>query len=120
MEGRLLLKNCSVFRADGRVKDKMAVLIDGGAITAVDADAAVPARPGDWSIACDGRLLAPGLVDSHCHLVNAQLLPQSGEVWLRSSRARYDLEQRLNGLLQASEVEALSAFAMARALRAGT
>ncbi|HVE81646.1 MAG TPA: amidohydrolase family protein [Myxococcales bacterium] len=119
MEGRLLLKNCSIFSPDGRVRDRMAVLIDGGKVAAVEDDAAVPARPGDWSVNCDGRLLAPGLVDCHTHLVNAQLLPLSGELLLRSPRSRHALQQRLDALLTPAEVEVLTAFAVGKALRAG-
>ena len=87
MEGRLLLKGCSIFRSDGRVRGRMAVVIDGGRIAAVSEDEAVPVRPGDWHVSCGGRLLAPGLVDCHTHLVNAQLLPQSGELLLRAVNA---------------------------------
>jgi len=119
MEGRLLLKNCSVFSPDGRVRGSMAVVIDGGKIAAVEEDAAVPARPGDWNVSCEGRLLAPGLIDCHTHLVNAQLLPQSGELLLRSPRTRHALQQRLDTLLATAEVETLTAFAIAEALRAG-
>ncbi|HZN94201.1 MAG TPA: amidohydrolase, partial [Myxococcales bacterium] len=89
MEGRLLLKNCAIFSPDGRVKDRMAVVIDGGKIAAVERDDLVPVRPGDWSASCDGRLLAPGLIDCHTHLVNAQVLPISGELLLRSARSRH-------------------------------
>jgi 5-methylthioadenosine/S-adenosylhomocysteine deaminase len=44
MEGRLLLKDCAIFSPDGRVKDRMAVVIDGGKIAAVEPDAQVPVR----------------------------------------------------------------------------
>src|SRR5262249_20569350 len=102
MEGRLLLKNCAIFSPDGRVKDHMAVLVDGGKVAAVEPDAAIPVRPGDWSASCDGRLVAPGLIDCHCHLVNAQVLPQSGELLLRSARARQALQRSLDGQLTAA------------------
>jgi len=119
MEGRLLLKNCAIFSPDGRVKDRMAVVVDGGKIAAVERDDLVPVRPGDWSAACDGRLLAPGLIDCHTHLVNAQVLPMSGELLLRSARSRHELQRRLDAELTASDVETLTAFGIARALRGG-
>src|SRR5687767_1400119 len=117
MEGRLLLKNCSIFRADGRVRDRMAVVIDGGKIASVSDDDTTPVRPGDWHASCGGRLLAPGLVDCHTHLVNAQLLPQSGELLLRPPRARFELQQRLDALLTVAEAETLTAFGIAKGLR---
>jgi len=119
MEGRLLLKDCAIFSPDGRVKDHMAVVVDGGRISAVVPDAQVPVRPGDWSASCEGRLVAPVLVDCHTHLVNAQVLPQSGELLLRPARARHALQRRLDELLTASDVETLTAFAVGKALRAG-
>jgi len=119
MEGRLLLKNCSIFRADGRIREGMAVLIEEGRIAQVAPDADLPILPGDWEVACKGRLVAPGLVDCHSHLVNGQLLPLTGEVLLRSARSRFEAQFRLDEKLTASDVEVLSAFAMARALREG-
>ncbi len=97
----------------------MAVVIDGGKVAAVEKDSRVPVRPGDWSASCDGRLLAPGLIDCHTHLVNAQVLPASGELLLRSLRARHDLQRRLDAMLTASDVETLTTFAIAKALRSG-
>ena len=60
MEGRLLLKNCAVFRADGRVRAGMAVVVEEGRIRRVAPDAEVPVLPGDWEVACRGRLRRPG------------------------------------------------------------
>src|SRR5262245_65289509 len=108
MEGRLLLKNCAVFSPDGRVMDRMAVVMDGERIAAVEKDELVPVRPGDWSANCEGRLLAPGLIDCHTHLVNAQVLPGSGELLLRSARARHELQRRLDAQLTATDVETLT------------
>ena len=82
MEGRLLLKNCAVFRADGRVRTGMALVVEGGLIRRVAPDADVPVLPGDWEVACRGRLVAPGLVDCHTHLVGGQLLPPTGNFLL--------------------------------------
>lgn len=119
MEGRLVLKNCSVFRADGRIRERMAVLVEDGLISKVVPDEQIPVLPGDWEVSCEGRLVTSGLVDCHTHLVGGQLLPLSGEFLLRSAKSRFELQQRLDLLLTPSEVEVLSAFAIARALRNG-
>lgn len=120
MEGRLLLKDCSLFRADGRVRTGMSVLIEGGAISQVAEDAAMPARPGDWAVRCDGRLATPGFVDCHTRLVNAQLAPWSGHHLLRPLEERYRVEGTLDAKLTMGEVEALTAAAMGRGLLRGT
>ena len=119
MEGRLLLKNCSIYRADGRIRTEMVVVVEGGLVTRVAPDAEVPVLPGDWEVACRGRMVAPGLVDCHTHLVGAQLTPLSGAFLLRNARARFELQSSLALLLTRGEVEALTAFAIARALRGG-
>ena len=119
MEGRLLLKNCAVFRADGRVRTGMAVVVEDNTIRRVAPDAQVPVLPGDWEVACRGRLVAPGLVDCHSHLVNGQLLPPSGYFLLMSPRERLERMARVARLLTDEDVEALTRFAAARALRDG-
>ena len=119
MEGRLLFKNCSIFRADGRVREGMAVVVEGNRITKVAGDAELPTLPGDWEIACRGRLLAPGLADCHTHLVGGQLQPQTAECLLRPSAQRLERLVRLSTLLTAGEVEALTAHAIARGLKQG-
>ncbi len=119
MEGRLVLKNCSLFRPDGRGRTGMALVVEDGFIRRIAPDADVPVLPGDWEVACQGRLVAPGLVDCHAHLVNGLLVPPSGELLLRPPHARLAYEQQLASHLTASDVEALSRFAMARALREG-
>lgn len=119
MEGRLLLKNCAVFRPDGRVRTGMAVVVEEGLIRRVAPDAEVPVLPGDWEVACRGRLVAPGLVNCHAHLVGGQLQPPTGDFLLRSSRFQLERHRRLAAALTASDVEALTRFAAARALREG-
>jgi 5-methylthioadenosine/S-adenosylhomocysteine deaminase len=119
MEGRLLLKNCAVFRADGRVRNGMAVVVEGNTIRRVAPDAQVPVLPGDWEVACRGRLVAPGLVDCHSHLVNGQLLPPTGPFLLLSPAERLERMLRVARLLTDEDVEALTRFAAARALRSG-
>ena len=98
MEGRLLLKNCSVLRSGGAVARGQVVLIEGTQIRRVDVDAAIPGLPGDWVVPCAGRLVMPGLVDCHSQL-------------LASLRGR--------GTAQPEEVAAISAHALALGLRSG-
>ncbi|QDE91821.1 amidohydrolase [Myxococcus xanthus] len=119
MEGRLLLKNCAVFRADGRVRHGMAVVVEGNTIRRVAPDAQVPVLPGDWEVACHGRLVAPGLVDCHTHLVNGQLLPPTGHFLMLPPRERLDRLRHVARLLTNEDVEALTRYAAARALRHG-
>lgn len=119
MEGRLLLKNCAVFRADGRVRTGMALVVQGGVIHRVAPDSEIPVLPGDWEVACRGRLVAPGLVDCHTHLVGGQILPATGNFLLRTPEARMERRKHVASLLTLGEVEALTRFALARALRDG-
>ncbi len=119
MEGRLVFKNCSLVRGDGRVRGGMAVVVEGAVITAVESDEQVPVLPGDWEVRCGGRLLNSGLIDCHTRLVGAALSPWSGETLMRSFTERVEREFRLERLLTPGEVEALTAFAIARNLRLG-
>jgi cytosine/adenosine deaminase-related metal-dependent hydrolase len=98
MEGRLLLKNCSVLGPEGRLSRAQAVVIEGPEIKTVAADATVVALPGDWVVACDGRLVMPGLVDCHAQL----LAPLEGK-----------------GAPTAAEAAAISAHGLALGLRSG-
>ncbi len=98
MEGRLLLKNCSVLRSGGAVARGQVVLIEGSQIQRVEPDAAIPALPGDWVVPCAGRLVMPGLVDCHSQLLAAQ---------------------RGRGTAQPDELAAISAHALALGLRQG-
>jgi 5-methylthioadenosine/S-adenosylhomocysteine deaminase len=119
MEGRLVLKDCSIFRGDGRVRTGMAVVIEGDRITRVVPDEQAPILPGDWEVACRGRLVMPGLVDCHAHLVGEQLVPSSGAFQLRPAPARFELQHRLAREVTGAELEALTAWGMARSLRNG-
>lgn len=119
MEGRLILKNCSLFRADGRVRSGMTILVEGRLITAVGPDDTTPTRPGDWEVKCDGRLVTTGLVDCHTRLVGGTLTPWAGDLLLRPFLQRFEQEHRLERTLTVGEVEALSAFSMATSLRRG-
>ncbi len=98
MEGRLLLKNCSVLRSGGGVTRGQVILVEGSQIQRVDADAAIPALPGDWVVPCAGRVVMPGLVDCHSQL-------------LASTRGRSTATPQ--------EVAAISAHALALGLRLG-
>lgn len=119
MEGRLLLKNCSVFRADGRVRTGMALVVQDGLIRRVAPDSEVPVLPGDWEVACRGRVVVPGLVDCHAHLVGGQVLPPTGNFLLRSPASRLERRKEVASQLTVGEIEALTRFALAQALRSG-
>lgn len=70
--GRLLLTGGSVL---GHGADVTAVLVDGGRVRAVGADAGLrsAASPGTPEVALAGRVVAPGVVDSHCHVEDAAM-----------------------------------------------
>ncbi len=97
----------------------MAIVVEDGLIRRVAPDAEVPVLPGDWEVSCRGRLVTPGLVDCHAHLVGDLLVPPSGELLLHAPQVRLEHERRLASHLTATDVEVLSRYAMARALRAG-
>lgn len=119
MEGRLLLKDCSLFHADGRVREGMAVVIEGAQVTAVGPDAEYPVRPGDWEVRCAGRLVSPGLTDCHTRLVGGMLTPLSGDSLLRGFSHRLGWAKRLEAELTEGEVAAMSACSLARGLKRG-
>jgi cytosine/adenosine deaminase-related metal-dependent hydrolase len=98
MEGRLLIKNCTVLER-GVLRRGCAVVVEGPAVVRVAADSSEPVRPGDWAVDAQDRLLLPGRVDGHAELAGAD----------GSGRKR-----------STSEVEALAAAAIAQALRGGT
>ncbi len=97
MDGRLLFKNCTLLEGQ-RLAPSRVVVVEGGRVTHVGPDADTPALPGDWAVDGRGRLLVPGRVDAHARLT----APAAGaSPWT------------------ASEVEALAAAALARAVRSG-
>jgi cytosine/adenosine deaminase-related metal-dependent hydrolase len=97
MEGRLLVKNCTLLDR-GALHVHRAVVVEGGMVARIAADSDEPVRPGDWAIEAGGRLLVPGRVDGHACLGH-------------TSRARRPLA--------AAESSALAAAAIALALRSG-
>lgn len=119
MEGRLVLKDCSLFRSDGRVRTGMALVVAGDSIAKIAPDAEVPVLPGDWAVACKGRLVSPGFTDSHTRLVNGQLASRRADVLLGNQDARLDRDLQLTRGITPSEIEALTAFALARGVRRG-
>ncbi len=119
MEGRLVLKDCSLFRTDGRVRGHMAVVIEGRTITRVAPDEEVVPLPGDWIAPCRGRIVTPGLVDCHTRLVNGALAPFSAERLLSSPDHRFREDGRLASALTPGEVAAITAWGLARGLRSG-
>jgi cytosine/adenosine deaminase-related metal-dependent hydrolase len=80
VEGRLVFKNATVLRPEGGLTRECAVVIEGSSISRIDVDDAVPILPGDWHIACEGRLLAPGFIDLSAGLLNSQLSRAQGRV----------------------------------------
>lgn len=119
MEGRLVLKNCCLFRSDGRVRAGMSVVVEGALITRVEADAQVPVLPGDWEVKCGGRLLMTGLVDCHTRLAGGLLTPWAADVLMRPFLERYERERAIEKQVTPGEVAALTAASIARGLRLG-
>lgn len=119
MEGRLVLKDCSAYCFDGSLRSGSAVAIENGRISNVAPDEQMPILPGDWEIACRGRLAMPGLIDCHAHLVGGQLSGFGAYVLGQTRAERSRVQDELESLVTAAEVEALTAFALARALRLG-
>lgn len=119
MEGRLLVKDCAVLESGGPIRTGMAVLVDEGRVVRVADNDHLPVRPGDWEVSARGRLLSPGFVDCHAHLLGSQLSPGAGELLLKGPSKRHELEGRLAGAVTRGEIEALVAFACARAIRQG-
>jgi 5-methylthioadenosine/S-adenosylhomocysteine deaminase len=96
MDGRLLFKNCTLLEGE-RLERGCVVVVKGGRVAQVGPDAETPALPGDWAVDAKGRLLVPGRVDAHARLT----APNAATAW------------------STSEVEALAAASLARALRSG-
>lgn len=97
MDGRLLFKNCTLLEGE-RLETGRVVVVKGNRVAQVGRDADAPALPGDWAVDAKGRLLVPGRVDAHACLTAPSLSP---------------------GPWTTSEVEALAAASLARALRSG-
>jgi 5-methylthioadenosine/S-adenosylhomocysteine deaminase len=97
MDGRLLFKNCTLLEGE-RLAQGRVVVVEGNRVTQVGPDADTPTLPGDWAVDARGRLLVPGRVDAHALLTAPA-----------PSSARWT----------ASEVEALTAASLARALASG-
>jgi 5-methylthioadenosine/S-adenosylhomocysteine deaminase len=96
VEGRLVVKDCSLVAPDGRVRNHVAVVVVGSLIVEVSANDLVPTLPGDWVVNAGGRLLCPGISDCHSN-------------YLGSFAA---LSQKP---LTSNEIEVLTAFSLARA-----
>lgn len=113
------MKNCSLFRADGRVRSGMSVLVQGNAIASVAPDELLPVLPGDWEVRCGGRLLTSGLIDCHTRLVGGPLTPWAADLLMRPFLDRFEQERALEKDVTVGEVEAITAFSIARNLRLG-
>src|SRR5262244_4672680 len=97
MEGRLLVKDCTLLER-GALQTHRAVVVEGGMVARISADADEPVRPGDWAIEAGGRLLVPGRVDGHAQLGHIRGVHRAAT---------------------ASESSAIAAASMGLALRAG-
>lgn len=62
----LLVKNCNLIDMAGIYEEKRDLLIDGTKILRVDQE--IPAEEGWEVIDAAGRLVTPGIVDSHAHI----------------------------------------------------
>jgi cytosine/adenosine deaminase-related metal-dependent hydrolase len=110
MEGRLVLKNCVLPGPSGELLFRKAVTVEGERISEVADDDRTWIKPGDWQVSCNGRLVALGRVEGQAHLVSEQLWPL--------------LEMGQSPVVDGpvptpTEMEALLAFGLARALREG-
>jgi len=117
MEGRLLLRDCALCGPDGVIRSGLSIMVEGNRLRGIAPSQQLPTLPGDWEVPCRGRLVSMGLIDCHAHLVGRQLAP------LRPCLGAAEGERRqraLEAALNAGEVEALTALAVARSLRAGT
>jgi len=116
MEGRLLLRDCALCPPDGLVQSGLSIVIEGARVSAIGPSRQLPTLPGDWEVACAGRLVTMGFIDCHAHLVGRQLAPiGKGADEASRSQQRRVLEEALT----AADVEVLTAFGIARALRSG-
>jgi 5-methylthioadenosine/S-adenosylhomocysteine deaminase len=75
VEGRIVIRNGVVPPAGAGAT----LVIEGTRITALAAAGRpVEARPGDWEVDADGRLVVPGLIDCHTHLALGGLVRLAG------------------------------------------
>lgn len=87
--------------------EKGALVSEGGVLTYVGPEAYLPAVPaGAEIIDCEGRLVTPGLIDCHTHLVHAG--NRAGEFEMRLAGATYEEVARAGGGI-VSSVRALRA-----------
>jgi 5-methylthioadenosine/S-adenosylhomocysteine deaminase len=119
MEGRLLFKNCALLRADGRLRTGVSVLVEGERVSRVAPADQLRGRPGDWEVACAGRLLVPGFVDCHARLLAASALVPSGEPLLHDALTRQAAAEACARAVTTAELEAVTSAGLARAALAG-
>lgn len=80
----VVIRGARIFDGTGAAARQATVVIDGGTIQAVAADAAVPA--GARVIEASGQTLLPGLFDLHTHLSASAVTGLSGD-WGKSLKA---------------------------------
>ena len=72
----LLLRNGQVHTLDRRLAIAQAVAVSGSRIVAIGSDEELTplARPGVKTINLGGRVVTPGFIDSHIHMIDMALL----------------------------------------------
>lgn len=116
MEGRLLLRDCALCGPDGVIRSGLSIVVEENRLREIAPSPQLPTLPGDWEVPCRGRLVSMGLIDCHAHLVGRQLAPFGPPLTAAEGERR---QRALEAALNADDVEALSALAAARSLRAG-
>lgn len=92
--GVRLLPMTDPARPDALIEDAVIAVTDGRIVFAGPADAA-PVFAAARTIACDGRLVTPGLIDCHTHLVYGG--SRAGEFEARLAGASYEAIARAGG-----------------------
>lgn len=95
----ILFRNCRIFDGESEVlRDGLDVLIDGGVIGSIAP--AVEAAPPTEVIDCAGRVLMPGLIDAHVHVIaamadlNANMMQPSSLAALRAAKIMHAMLMR--------------------------
>ncbi|BDG10104.1 amidohydrolase family protein [Anaeromyxobacter paludicola] len=122
MPPRLVVRDALV-ATPAALLERATVVVEGGLVAEVAPEGTkVAARPDDWDVAGEGRLLVPGMVDAHTRLAVGALGRLAG-LPARSPESeaeyRHRLRARIEDRLDAAAVEALTAAGALAALRAG-
>src|SRR5437016_2968414 len=90
---------------DPERRSASAIAVKTGRVAAVGDDAGIRtlAAPGTEVVDMGGRLVVPGLVDAHCHLVSYGVTARR-EADLRGARSIADIQARLRDHLITAEI----------------